>query len=211
MRRSRWILAWKSNSIPFTVVSVAVLATTVLSAQRTTTWQSSGDTKTIHGMENVLTTRFAKSQDFDTLKMQLTEDRASVEKAGATVVPELKNAGYSDQEAVTGLAWTWYELRVGKDAVPLTTRLSLGIIQQKAAKQGRLIVHSKPNDAAISVDTVEWPSHTDAEGFADTGKRKIHVAKEKLEPADGTCDVIRDRIATFSATLRKKGSTAECK
>lgn len=211
MCKGKLILSWKCNSMSLAVVLAGGLAATVLSAQRTTTLQSWGDDKPISGTEAALTKRLGKSQDMGVVKSRLMDDRAVVEKAAPTIVSEFKNAGYSDQEAVSGLAWAWYELRAGQDAVPLTRDLSLGTIQTKAAKQGRLIVKSKPNGAAISVDRLEWRGPTNAEGFADVGNRQVKVALEGLEPAEGICDVGRDRIVTFSATLQKKGSKAECK
>ncbi len=211
MCKSKWILSWKCNSMSLAVFLAGGLAATAFSAQRTTTLQSSGDDKAISGTEVALTERLVKSQNIGVVKRRLMDDRDAVKKAVPTVVPEFKKAGYSDQEAVSGLAWAWYELRAGQDAVPLTRDLSLGTIQTKAAKQGRLIVKSKPNGAAISVDRLEWRGPTNAEGFADVGNRQVKVSLEGLEPAEGICDVGRDRIVTFSATLQKKGSKAECK
>lgn len=208
---NKWILLWRSNSTLLAVVLAGGLAAKVLSAQSVTTLQSGAKARAIDKIQDSLATRLGYLQEASVVKSRLAADRVTIEQAASTVIPAFRSAGYSDQEAISGLAWTWYQLRAGPDAVPLTAGLSVRIIQEKAVSQGRLIVTSKPAGAAISVDRIDWPGATNAEGFADVGKRRVRVARDGLEPAEGICDVGRDRIATFSATLKKKGSEAQCK
>jgi hypothetical protein len=210
MYKIRRTLLWWNRPIFIILTLIGVLAGTAILAQRTADLRSA-EAESMSGMKSALAVRLGKSTgNIGELQMRLSNDHAVVEKAASSVVPEFKRDGYSDQEAVSGLAWTWYQLRVGPNAVPLTSALSLGIIQQKAAKQGRLIVVSNPSGAAISVDSIEWPTPTNAQGFADVGSRHVLVARDGLEPVEGTCQVGRDQTATFSAMLKKKGSKAAC-
>ncbi len=88
--------------------------------------------------------------------------------------------------------------------------LSRNIIQMKAAKLGKLVVNSVPNGADIFVDEAKWPGTTNNEGFADVGQRRVRVQKGGLQPAETMCNVMRDRVATFSAKLLASGSQADC-
>lgn len=210
MYKSKCISIWRHRSIVTVSVLIGTFAATAILAQRTADFPAS-KSESIDGIKSALAVQLGKSQgNTAKLQMRLTDDHAAVKEAAASVVSDFKKDGYSNQEATSGLAWTWYQLRVGPDAVPLTTGLSLRIIQQKAAKQGRLVVASNPNGAAISVDNIDWPTPTNAQGFADVGARHVLVRRDGLEPTEGTCNVGRDQTATFSAVLKKKGSKGTC-
>lgn len=146
-----------------------------------------------------------------TVNQALARDRSVVEKAAPQVIDAFKREGYSAHHAVSGLAWSWYLLRVGETSLPIGKDFSAGLIQMKASKLGKLVVSSEPDGAAISVDEVTWPEETNTEGFADVGQRRIRVQKPGLDPAQQTCEVRRNRATTFSARLRVSGSEAECK
>src|SRR5262249_4496347 len=147
MYNTKSVLWWKRALSIFALILVTTLTVKIAPGQDISTLKSAFGEKDIKGTEIALADRLGKSEDLDLVKSKLMEDRMTVEKAGRTVVPDLKNAGYSDKEATSGLAWTWYELRAGQHAVPLTTKLSMATIQARAAKLGRLIIKSKPNDA----------------------------------------------------------------
>ena len=162
-------------------------------------------------MERRIADQLSKGRGEAAVKDGLARDRAVLEKTAPSITASFQQAGYSAAEAESRLAWTWYLLRLGKDSVPVDKELSPAVIQAKAIRLGKLVVNSQPDGASILVDDAKWPAGTNSEGFADIGRRRIRVERAGMQPAEGACDVARDRVATFVATLQTSGSKAECK
>jgi len=162
-------------------------------------------------MQKRIEQELAKEQDSAYVNGALARDRRVLTMAEPQVVKGFKAAGYSQDEAEWGLAWSWYWLRLGKGSLPLKKGLSPAVIQEKAEKLGKLVVNSDPKGADILVDQVKWPAGTNSEGFADIGQRRVRVEKSGTQPAESVCDVHRDRVATFTSTLTASKSHAECK
>jgi hypothetical protein len=176
--------------------------------QRVGTLQASKDVTLI---EKDIAQQLLKEQSAAVVNEALSRDRRVIENTAPEVVNDFKRAGYSSDDATSGLAWSWYWLRVGKGSLPLGEELSANIVQKKATQMGKLVVNSDPDGAAIFVDEAEWPDSTKADGFADVGQRRVRVQKRELQPAETMCDVMRNRVATFSARLLASGSRADCK
>lgn len=190
------------------VLILSWFAPTALIAQRAETLQES---QSVGMIEAGIAQELSMKQSTVFVKGALTRDRAVVEEVGPIVVEAFRKAGYSPDDAEAGLFWSWYWLRLGKDSLPLEEELSPQIIRAKAAKLGKLIVRSEPRGAAIIVDEVKWPADTDSDGFVVVGWRLVRVEKSGMQPAKSTCEVARNRVVTFRATLSAEGSHAECK
>lgn len=134
----------------------------------------------------------------------LDRDHSVLSKGDLTVVGTWRETHKSQ------LAWSWYLLRIGPQAVPLSADLTEAELVRKAMNLGKIVVTSEPNGAVIFVDGVQWPQNTNQEGFAEAGYRRIRVQKPGLQPVEKNCAVQRDGITTFVAKLLTSGSQATC-
>lgn len=159
----------------------------------------------------ISTQLLTNNQPAELVKQVLAKDRIVVQESAGPLTDAFRTAKYSIDETVRGIGSTWYSLRVGKGALPLTTPLSSGILQSKAKEMGRLFVTSQPDQATIFIDREQWGEPTNADTFPDVGQRIVRVQKAGLQPAETTCAIKRDVKSTFTATLLASGSTATCK
>lgn len=81
--------------------------------------------------------------------------------------------------------------------------------QAKGRSPGRRLVESVPPGARVQVDSLVWPE-PNFKGFADAGTRWIRVKNENMEPAKKQCEVRKDSIMKFTATLAPTASSAIC-
>jgi hypothetical protein len=152
-----------------------------------------------------------KEQSTSQIKSLLNSDHQALEKAAPLVVIGLHHERRPTGDAAQRLAWTWYLLRVSGDQSASKAELREAVLVTKALNLGRLVVKSRPVGAKIFVDDIKWPKATEADGFADEGMRRVRVVVPNLQPAETICEVVRDEITVFSATLGAAGSKADCK
>jgi hypothetical protein len=166
--------------------------------------------KDLASIANNIAQHVSGEQPGSLVRIRLERDRSVLERAKPEVLQTFEAAGYSPTDAKSGLAWSWYLLRVGKGAVPLTKELTVEVIAKQATQLGRLVVKSRPDGATVFVDGTVWPDPTNTYGFATVGERRVRVVKSGRQPAEKVCAVVRDRVRTFSADLGASHSQARC-
>lgn len=138
----------------------------------------------------------------------LAADRTLADQAATRIFEQY---GAMRPEAEQLAAWSWFWLRLGPQAVPISQPLDLAKIQSKSSALGKVIIRSQPSDAAISVDGVSLGDLlTNTDVFADAGQRTVRVEKEGYAPAEQPCSVKAKATVTFSAMMGAKESPAEC-
>jgi hypothetical protein len=161
--------------------------------------------------ERISARLLATKQPAELVKEVLANDRRVVQENAGPLSDVFRMSKFSNDETVRGIGSTWYSLRLGSRALPLTMPLTSGILQSKAKDMGRLAATSQPDQATIFIDRDQQNERTDTKDlFPDVGERTVRVEKPGYEPAEAKCVIKRDVMSTFKATLMAKGSTASC-
>lgn len=151
-------------------------------------------------------TKMMKMSTLEVSDDALTADSMLVIKAvGSPVLGRIAKTDQQKREAATA-AWAAARAKKGPEGhdVSLTSFEYAGALESL----GKLVVTSEPSGASVTVDGYRWPQSTKAEGYADSGKRRIVVARGG-QTVGVVCDVNKDGVTAVRVDLNSGG--AECK
>jgi hypothetical protein len=132
----------------------------------------------------------------------LEQDQQVVVMALPELRKRYKDAGFSEWEANDAAISTWFQVRVGRKAIPRNQPITDGELGSQ--ELGRLVVISDPPEAAVIVDGQPWPDPTRTSAFTAAGKIKITLSKTGYETLVADFEVVALKSNEFKRTLKKK-------
>jgi PEGA domain len=126
------------------------------------------------------------------------------------VAPTLKLRGFTDTDVDGALTWTTMDFRCGLRAISSARDIPKDAFIASVRSRGRLLVDSTPSHALVQIDGQPWGEPTNTKGFPEVGVHRIRLTLDGMEAVEQPCEVYKDSITHFTATLKKVGSSALC-
>jgi hypothetical protein len=122
--------------------------------------------------------------------------------------PAIGRIAKTDEQKREAATAAWAAARAKKG--PESKRVSLTSFEYASALEslGKLVITSDPSGATVTVDGYRWSRPTKAEGYADSGMRKILVSKSG-KTVGIQCEVNKDGVTGVRVDLNS--GAGECK